>query len=249
MAEIIVSLRNLLRLWFGLSAPVRRRDYILSGLALMAIKYCGEASLFYITNPGQILSVFQFLSPLLSTRENMFPRHSDRYLWAMALWALPFLWIGASMSVRRARDAGRSPWCALFFLVPFLNYLLMASLALLPSKKMEHGSLVPQREVFQNGLVWIVLQGTAFGVILTLAMTALSVYLFGTYGTALFFGTPFLIGALSAYLLNRHTEYSIGASLIIALWSISCAALSLLLFALEGIICIAMAYPLATIIG
>src|SRR2546422_11484966 len=51
----------------------------------------------------------------------------------LALWTLPFLWIGFGMSVRRAADAGRSAWWALLFFVPVLNYVLMVTLSLLPT--------------------------------------------------------------------------------------------------------------------
>ena len=37
------------------------------------------------------------------------------------------------MSVRRAEDAGVSPWWVVAFFLPGLNYLLMAVLAMLPS--------------------------------------------------------------------------------------------------------------------
>ena len=36
---------------------------------------------------------------------------------ALVLWTLPFLWIGASMTMRRAVDAGRSAWVGLLFFV------------------------------------------------------------------------------------------------------------------------------------
>src|SRR6266699_4298697 len=54
-------------------------------------------------------------------------------LLGLALWTLPFLWIGFGMSVRRAADAGRSAWWALLFFVPVLNYVLMVTLSLLPT--------------------------------------------------------------------------------------------------------------------
>ena len=52
---------------------------------------------------------------------------------ALLLFALPFVWIGVTMSVRRAEDAGVSPWWVVAFFLPGLNYLLMAVLAMLPT--------------------------------------------------------------------------------------------------------------------
>jgi uncharacterized membrane protein YhaH (DUF805 family) len=37
----------------------------------------------------------------------------------MLLAALPFIWIGVTMTVRRLRDAGKPVWLATLFFVPF----------------------------------------------------------------------------------------------------------------------------------
>lgn len=50
----------------------------------------------------------------------------------MAFWTLPFLWIGVGLSLRRAADAGRSPWLALLFFVPYVKFLLIVWLCLQP---------------------------------------------------------------------------------------------------------------------
>src|SRR5439155_116718 len=46
---------------------------------------------------------------------------------------LPFLWIGVAMTLRRAVDAGRSPWLALAFFVPLVNYVVMLALCRIPT--------------------------------------------------------------------------------------------------------------------
>src|SRR6266550_1111940 len=55
------------------------------------------------------------------------------FLPAFVLWTLPFLWIGVAMTLRRAIDAGRSPWLALVFFVPLFNYIVMLALCRLPT--------------------------------------------------------------------------------------------------------------------
>ena len=56
---------------------------------------------------------------------------------ALLVWALPFIWAGVSLSVRRAIDAGIFPGVVVTFFLPFLNYLLMIALALAPSRTRE----------------------------------------------------------------------------------------------------------------
>jgi uncharacterized membrane protein YhaH (DUF805 family) len=99
---------RLISLWFGLRAPVSRQAYAASGFGLMALKYAVEAEVIRQLT-GRWLSPFVYLNPLLSARAAVLDGH-DWLVWALALWTLPFLWIGVSMTLRRAEDAGRSPY-------------------------------------------------------------------------------------------------------------------------------------------
>ena len=64
-------IRRVLRLWFGFRDPVYRRTYIMSGVALMAIKYAVDALLVYRTM-HVVWSPISYLSPLYSLRVNDF---------------------------------------------------------------------------------------------------------------------------------------------------------------------------------
>jgi hypothetical protein len=80
-------------------------------------------------------------------------------------------------------------------------------------------------------------------------MLLASVFAFSSYGASLFLGTPLLMGAAGAYIHNRHHSRSFASSVGIGLASVLCAGLALLLFALEGAICVVMATPLLLPIG
>src|SRR5204862_570789 len=121
------------RLWFGFRDPVDRGTYFRHGVGLMALKYAIDALLvFFIAH--QVWSPFTYLSPLLSVRATLLHTAPRWLLPLMVAIALPFLWIGVSMTMRRAVDAGTSPWLALLFFVPGLNLALMLVLSLLPSR-------------------------------------------------------------------------------------------------------------------
>src|SRR2546422_7551435 len=116
----------------------------------------------------------------------------------LALWTLPFLWIGFGMSVRRAADAGRSAWWALLFFVPLLNYLLMIGLSLLPT------AVVPEwRQAAPAAVMSDRLKSGLLGVAASLAITIPTVliggYLKKNYSAGLFLGTPFSICYISAH--------------------------------------------------
>src|SRR5688572_21694859 len=90
---------RLISLWFGLEAPVSRRAYAASGFGLMALKYAVEAVVIQQVS-GRWLSPLVYLNPVLAARTGVLGGH-DWLLWTLALWTLPFLWIGVSMTLRR----------------------------------------------------------------------------------------------------------------------------------------------------
>lgn len=241
-------MRRLFALLFGLSLPVSRKTYFLGGVSLMVLKYFGDVAIYYAAS-GQFLTVLEFLSPLALSREHLLRSAADIHLWLAAAWALPFMWVGASMSMRRLIDAGTSPWHALWFFVPAFNYVLMAALCFSPSAA-EPLHRENSKEIEQGRLSFqVVLKGALFGLMLTAAMTAFSVLVLGTYGNSLFIGTPFVIGVVTAFILNREARYPIRTTLGATFWSLIAASLGVMLFGLEGAICIVMAFPIALIIG
>ncbi|EYF08143.1 Hypothetical protein CAP_5903 [Chondromyces apiculatus DSM 436] len=249
----------MLRLWFGFTDAVGRKPYLLTGVGLMALKYLLDVGLVYAVT-GVVWRPFDYLNPIISMRLAEI-RDAPSWLFAvLAVMTLPFMWIGASMSVRRAVDVGASAWVGIGFLVPFLNFLVMIGLAAFPSKGGATWSPRPttvfrapgeQPEVPLQVDIGLraALLGVAAAVGVGLSMVFLSVYGLGTYGMTLFFMTPFVMGAVSAYLFNRPAPRPTGNTLLVAVASTLIAGTALLLFALEGIICLVMAVPIAMVIA
>lgn len=168
----------------------------------------------------------------------------DWLVWALALWTLPFLWIGVSMTLRRAEDAGRSPFLALLYFLPVVNYLLMLTLSVLPSRpRAEPQRPRESRPGARDGLRGALI-GMGVGALLALTMVCASVLAFGAYGTTLFLATPFVMGATSAFAFNRGGLRPVGTTLLVAVGAVLLAGGAVLLFALEGALCLMMAAPL-----
>jgi hypothetical protein len=208
---------RLIPLWFGLRAPVSRRAYAASGFGLMALKYAVEAEAIRQVT-GRWLSPLVYLNPLLSARAAVLDGH-DWLVWALALWTLPFLWIGVSMTLRRAEDAGRSPFLALLYFLPVVNYLLMLTLAALPSRPRVEPRRQPEsgpgaRDGLRGALI-----GMGLRALLALARVCGSVLALGSYGTTLFVATPFVMGATSAFAFNQGGPRPVGTTLLVALAS------------------------------
>jgi uncharacterized membrane protein YhaH (DUF805 family) len=252
-----------IRLWFGFRKPVGRAAYAASGFGLAFIKYALEAAIVY-AQTGVVWSPLRYLSPVFTLREQGLHFASSATLALLAALTLPFLWIGVSMSVRRAADAGLSPWAGLGFVVPLLNYPFMLVFCALPSKPGPEGRW-PAAGAYRSHLgppsfsagapsavdrsLRSALLGVAAGVTIAGAMGAVSIYLLGQYGAALFFATPFLMGAVGAYLYNRPQLRPLSGSIAVGLASVAIAGASMLLFALEGLLCLAMAFPIAAGLG
>jgi uncharacterized membrane protein YhaH (DUF805 family) len=197
---------------------------------------------------------------------------------ALFLWTLPFLWISVTMSVRRMADAGQSPWLGLLVLVPLINLFVMWSLCFAPSATVEqwlpyrrdpsNAPALSPRAV-EPSSVWPPYslndpdrtgyldpdRGTSAAMAIGLSqvigglMLFVSVHLFSSYGASLFLGTPILMGAAAGYFYNRRRRRSYGSSVMVGLGSVFFAEGAMLMFALEGAICLIMAAPLLLPLG
>jgi len=230
----------LLRTWFSVSVPVNRRAYAVTGFGLTAVKYLLDAGAVYLAT-GRFWSPVMYLSPLLSMREAELRPAPQALLIAMGVWALPFLWIGLTMTMRRAVDAGRSPWTGLLYFVPVINYVWMIALCFLPSRPRHPAE---RRLPLVGDTLRSALIGVAASIGLGLSVLLVSVSVLGQYGAALFLGAPVLIGAVSSYSLNRERPQSLRRSVGAALAALALTSGASLLFALEGVACILMALPI-----
>jgi hypothetical protein len=249
-----------LRLLFGLQLRVSRKAYVIAGFSLMLLKYVMDSASVYVVT-GEPYSPLRFFSPLVSARlpssEQLGSISDDRtvLLSVMAAYALVFMWIGVSMTVRRASTAGVTPWLGLAFLLPIFNIPLMLALAFMRDKEgaktppaggfyRPHG---PEGQVDHSVPLGLrsAMKGVVAGVLIGAAMIVVSIFGLAAYGAVLFFFTPFVMGTITAFLYNRDEQHGLLHTLIVSLMPILITAAGLLLLALEGVICIFMAAPLA----
>jgi uncharacterized membrane protein YhaH (DUF805 family) len=245
---------------FGLSARVARKPYIAWGLGLAVIKFALDTAVVYALT-GKTWSPLGYVVPSIALREQA-TGHGPEAMWVLLpLLALPFLWIGLSMSVRRAADAGVSPWFGTLFLVPLVNYLAIAVLAALPSRNEARWAppgVGPYREGPSQSLTTTAaippgpraaLVGILASIAIGVAMIILCIYGVGVYGLALFFVTPFTMGAASAAAYNQGCVRPLSATIGVAVLGVLLTGAITLLFMIEGVVCLAMAAPIAIAIA
>lgn len=201
----------------------------------MALKYAVEALIYYVS-AAHVLTPLGFINPLIKDRTAPVD-HNMLAIGLLVAWALPFLWVGFAMSMRRAVDAGISPLFALFFFFPVLNLAFMVVMAALASSTSEPS---PKVESTVSALR-ATLKSVSVTTLATMVLVVLNVYVLEGYGTALFFGVPIVMGLLSGYLFNYGQTRSAGATVGVGALTGVLTFAAIFAFALEGAICVLMA--------
>lgn len=176
--------------------------------------------------------------------------------WRLSMFALtlPFIWAGMTLTVKRLRSAGLPLWLSLLFFAPVIKFLFFAVLAMVPciSSASAEPDLLPEKRVAR----WLPRSRWGAG-IAAAAMTALvaagvvwvGTHLLKSYGWALFAGLPFCMGFITALILSFREESRWSDDLCGAVLGCVFVGGILLAVALEGIICILMAAPLAILLA
>ena len=240
-------MKRILRLWFGLSERVDRRTYLLTGAGLMLLKYLVDTTVVF-SYTGRWWQPFDYVSPLWSVRAGALRGVPPSVMLGLALWTLPFLWIGVSMSMRRAVDADRPAWLAVLFFIPYLKFLLMLTLCVLPTvPTSQWRARVPDPVTADRRRSALLGLGAALAV--TIPTILLGVYFKRNYSFGLFLGTPFTAGWVSAQVFNSNHPRRVGETIRLALLALLLAGILLLFFAAEGAFCLLLAFPLAALVA
>jgi len=195
--------------------------------------------------------IFNYLLPGAAFSLLDLPRSDQFFFAVMVAMALPFIWSGVALTLRRLRDAGLPlPMVALFF-VPVLNLFFFLLLSILPSRPaVEAPPAAARRQSWLDRLIpESTLGSAAMGVLLTLPVTVfltlVGVQFFKDYGWGLFIGVPFCMGLTSVLIHGYRRPRSFGSCTLVALTSVTLAGFALFALAIEGVICLVMAAPLA----
>lgn len=230
--------------WFRLDGRVSRRAYAATGFGLMAFKYAVEAlAIHFVT--GARWTPLDYLSPVYSLRASKLAGAPSGFLFALGLWTLPFVWIGAAMTLRRARDAGLGSWPVVLFFAPLANYVVMLALALRGTHRRSGSTHEPATKAESEAAFDAALVTTGATAAGTLAVFTFSVFVVKSYGAMLFLGLPFVLGFEAGYVFNRKQDQGAVATYGIVSLALGLAGMMLLVFALEGSLCLLLTLPIA----
>jgi uncharacterized membrane protein YhaH (DUF805 family) len=240
--------------WRG---TVGRGKYAAAGLVLFALKHNLDRLIAFSYNRRWSL-INYWLFEVPGGVEGV-AQSNPRLYASMVAAALPFVWVGVVMTIRRLRDAGLPPWLVVFFFAPFLNLFFFLLLAVVPSRAVAAGGrgpggfgarlnsalgrIIPDHPLGSAALSLLV------AVPLAVAATLYSVRALEGYGWGLFVGLPFFLGLLSVLLYGFHRPRTLASCVAVSLLSVALVAAALVAFAVEGLICVVMAAPLAAVLA
>jgi len=239
------------RFW-DLGRPLGRAPFALMGIALCAVKMGLDRWIAW--GFGQAFGPMSYLMPLkIPLKDLTNAPVSAAFLASLVAVALPFIWIGIVLSIRRLRDAGLPALLAVWFFVPILNLIFFAILCAAPSLARPHVIQAARGNTLDR---WIprshlggVMAAVGISCLLGLASAFLGTEILESYGWGLFVGLPFCMGLLAALLHGYHEPRRLRDCLGVALASVGILSLMLLGLAYEGVICIVMAAPLGIVLS
>ena len=229
-----------------------RGVYVLVGVTLFAVKHNIDrfvATLLF----ERRWSLFNYLVVEEPTAVAGVTPEVGRLYATLATIALPFVWVGVALTLRRLRDVGLAPgWVVLFF-VPFLNLIFFILLSVLPSADTERpaapvgerttGTWIPDHPLGSAGFALLATLPVA------LATVILGVQFLVHYGWGVFVGVPFVVGLAAALLHGYHRPRTLAQCLGVAWLAIALLAAGLVALAVEGIVCLAMAAPIGFVLA
>ncbi len=221
-----------------------RGDYAKWGLLLFAIKYNLDRFV-----AGAVFSETWVPWSYLAGHASSGPSaRSAQLLVALLCLSLPFIFWGLSLTLRRLRDAGLPATLVALFFVPFINLLFFALLCVQPAREPPPVSRPApawwRRLLTTENPALAAALGIIASVVLGLGLAVFGTVFLKEYGWGLFVGTPFMMGFFGALFYSVARVRTWGECAAVAVASVMILSGLLLIVALEGALCIAMAAPI-----
>lgn len=235
--------------WQG---TIGRKSYAVAGGSLLLLKFLLDKFVAFAVFGRQwfLWSYWQPLGP--DARVNAI--HSDTRAFAatLLLLALPFIWLGVTLTVQRLRDAGKPLWLVVLFFVPVINLLFFLLLCAMESRSVAARRAAmpwPETHALDRWIPRSEIGAVAASIGLTFAIgsmfTVLGTEVLRSYGWGLFVALPFCLGLFSVLVYSYHQPRSPSSCMVVALTPVALIGGVLILVAIEGLICILMAAPFA----
>lgn len=235
--------------WNG---AISRRIYLLWASVLFAIKWNLDRFVLQTGSDGRPISLLDYLQAGFPASERFTPESLRESGWIIFLPALPFLWAGVVLTVQRLRSAQLPLWLAVLFVVPIAKWFLFLVAIAVPRRAAAEspcGLITPTPTLLERfcprSRLGSAVAGVACACVLLWVATLLGTHGFQQYGWGLFLGLPFVAGFFASFVHGVHEVRTLGECVILALLATLVASIGFVVLAIEGVICVLMAAPLA----
>jgi hypothetical protein len=208
--------------------PIAGRLYLIYGVALALVKFLLDWAVCWWF--GKQWSIWLYWSPLRIAGEN------QSFALGLLAVAVPFTGLGIWLTLRRLLAVQMPAWLVVLFFLPIVNLALFGYLVVAKDQEWEEQPTT-RRDIMESGMI----AGATACLAIGICVVGLSGYGWGT-----FLAMPFGIGVAATLLVSRKGPQSFAncaAATILGMFV--CGGL-LLALAVEGLICLLMAIPVAT---
>jgi uncharacterized membrane protein YhaH (DUF805 family) len=228
------------------------KTYAIAGCTAFLLKFLLDKFVAFAVfgRPWFLWSYWQPLGP--DVRVNAIHPDTQVFAGTLLILALPFIWLGVTLTVQRLRDAGKPLWLVVFFFVPVINLLFFLLLCIMGSHSapaQREAAPWPETRMLDRWIPRSTLGAAAASIGITIAIgsmfTVLGTAVLRSYGWGLFVALPFCLGLFSVLVYGYHEPRSYSSCMAVSLVPIALLGAVLLLVMIEGLICILMAAPFA----
>jgi len=238
---------------FKWTGTIDRKNFLLVGLILFAVKYNLDRLIAKLEfNRYWIITDYFIQADKLSVTE--LNNEDFRFYVVLVLAALPFIYIGTLLCIKRLRDIDLPLILVILFFVPFINIIYFIILSLLPSKQSNVSFVEKHKFSLLDKLIPVTKWGSALlaiGLVVSLAIltTIFSIHFLQEYGWSLFVGVPFVSGLASAIIYGYHEPRSLAECLRVSFLTVLIFSILVIVLAVEGLLCVLMAAPIGLGLG
>jgi hypothetical protein len=232
---------------FAFAGKIRPLPYALWSLGIFFSQHLIVLIVFRAWGAPLKLEAWFFLAPLRSLASH---RGASNVILILALaYLLIAAWALAGFAFRRAADANVSEWIAAFAMAPIVQVPTILFLIVAPSRIVQGiPPTLDQHGAPRGGWVAAV-QGVVAGMGLTVLAVAIGALVFGVYQFGMFVLSPFVIGATTGYLVNRKQDVGPAHTAGLVVAATALGGIALVVAALEGVVCIVLASPVAVFVA
>lgn len=153
---------------------------------------------------------------------------------------------GMVLNIQRLRNAALPIWIAPASLIPFVNVALFFFLSVTPSRKPgEREARNWKRYLLPRDTLGSALVSCVMTAVLGLLIAEFGIEHFGSYGWTLFAAGPIVMGFVTAVVYGSTEPRSAQSCMYVGMGSVVLIGLAFLGLALEGMMCVLMAAPIA----